>query len=313
MTSTAEIVLVGVFLIVAGAPFVSIDWFRDTRTDERIRSVVFRHSPNRELTPRRDAQSQTVRFIRQLGALASNNRLVGAANLTKIREAVRSAGFIDSSAYTILIGAKIVGAIGLPIAFILASLALSLSPIFTIMSGVVGFIVGLLGPEWWLSVMRARYETKIKHALPDTLDLLVICVDAGLGLESALNRVAAEIRESYPTLSLEIRSTCHDLQVNPDVGAVLRGLAGRVKVEGISRLVTTLLQSILYGSPLSRSLHILSREMRQDALAAFEEQATKLPTKMTVPMIVFILPALMTIIMGPAIHGVLIALSHMGK
>lgn len=313
MIDTLWILAGGVILIVIGAPFVSFDWFHDSHVEERIEAIVARQKGLEPKSHARASQSQISLLTRQIGELVAATGILSATNLAKIKETVRAAGFRDNAAYTTLIGAKIVGAIGLPVVFVLTALALHVAVIGAVIFGVVGFVLGLLAPEWALSIFRARYEAAIREALPDALDLLVICVDSGLGLESALNRVAVEIRESYPPLSAEMRITCQDLQINPDVEAALKGFATRLKIDGISRLVTTLVQSAVHGSPLSRSLHVLSREMRQDSLAAFEERASKLPTKMTIPMITFILPALMTIIVGPAIHGVLIALSHMSK
>lgn len=313
MIETLWILAAGVLLIIIGAPFVSVGWLHDSRVEERVEAIVARQKGLEPKATGHATQSQISLITRQLGEAIAATGVLSGTNLAKIKEAVRAAGFRDNAAYTTLIGAKIVGAIGLPVVFLLAGLALHIAVIGAVIFAVIGFAIGLLSPEWALSIFRARYKASILEALPDALDLLVICVDSGLGLESALNRVATEIRENYPALSAEMQITCRDLQVNPDVEAALKSLSARVKIDGISRLVTTLIQSVVHGSPLSRSLHVLSREMRQDSLAAFEERAAKLPTKMTVPMITFILPALMTIIIGPAIHNVLIALSHMSK
>lgn len=315
MTSIEWVLLLGVLLIIVGLPFVSFDWLRDTRLDDQITAIVARK--NGIMLPvsskQRKTTSQATSFTRRVGELVTRSGILSGSNLSDIKAAVRLAGFRDNSAYTILIGTKIVGAIGLPLVFGLTGLSFRLPLIAVAILAVTGLILGLLMPEWSLRFFRSRYEAAVQDALPDTLDLLVICVDSGLGLESALTRVAAEIQHGYPVLSAEIKITSQDLQINPDVEAALKNFANRVQISGISRLVNTLVQSIVYGTPLSKSLHILSGEMRQETLAAFEERATKLPTKMTVPMILFILPALMTIIMGPALHNVLATMSNMSK
>lgn len=126
-------------------------------------------------------------------------------------------------------------------------------------------------------------------------------------------RVAIEMSENYPILSREFMTTGQDLQLNPDVEAALRDFAARTGIDETGRFSKTLIQSVVYGTPLSQSLHTLSDEMRAQALANFEETAAKLPTKMTVPMIMFILPALMVVIIGPSVGPVMAALGSMHK
>jgi tight adherence protein C len=168
-------------------------------------------------------------------------------------------------------------------------------------------------PEFVVSNLKSKYQAAIRSGMPDALDLMVISVDSGLALESAIARVAIEMSESYPILSREFMTTGQDLQLNPDVEHALRDFSIRTGIEETNRFSKTLIQSVVYGTPLSQSLHTLSKEMRAQALVNFEETAAKLPTKMTVPMILFILPALMVVIIGPSIGPVVTALSGMSK
>ncbi|GLQ06567.1 type II secretion system F family protein [Sneathiella chinensis] len=141
----------------------------------------------------------------------------------------------------------------------------------------------------------------IRKALPDALDLLVICTEAGLNLDSGLDRVCREIANSAPELSDEFGLTSIELGFLPDRKEALGNLAKRVDFQAMTTLVNTLLQTEKYGTPLAVALRVLSAEMRDERLMKAEEKAARLPAIMTVPMIVFILPALFIVLIGPAV------------
>ena len=164
----------------------------------------------------------------------------------------------------------------------------------------VGAAIGLLGPDFVLGHMRAGYLKKLATGLPDALDMMIICAEAGLGLERMLERVSEEIRFAYPQVSRELRGAVDEMGLAADRRDALRTVAARVGVEGVQRLCATLIQSIQYGTPLGQALRILSVEMRQNALTAFEERAGRLPVLLTLPMVLFILPCIFMVVAGPA-------------
>ncbi|MEH6475052.1 MAG: type II secretion system F family protein [Sneathiella sp.] len=145
-----------------------------------------------------------------------------------------------------------------------------------------------------------RYK-EIRKALPDGLDLLVICTEAGLNLDSGLNRVCREITNSAPELSDEFALTSIELGFLPDRKEAVLNLSARVDIQAMKTLVNTLLQTEKYGTPLAVALRVLSAEMREERLMKAEEKAARLPAIMTIPMILFILPALFIVLIGPAV------------
>jgi tight adherence protein C len=136
----------------------------------------------------------------------------------------------------------------------------------------------------------------------------VICTEAGLGLEPAIERVALEIAPAHPAVAEELTNTAHEMRVNADRRAALANLGLRTGLQSLRRLGATLIQTMQYGTPLSQALRVLAAEMRQEAMTRFEARAARLPVLLTVPMIVFILPCVFLIVGGPAVVAVIQAL-----
>jgi tight adherence protein C len=139
----------------------------------------------------------------------------------------------------------------------------------------------------------------------------VICADAGLALEAGLARVSHELANLNPALAMELTQTSRELQIGSDMRRAMDALGQRTGLDTLKRLATTLAQSLQYGTPLTQALRSLSAELRQEALVKFEERAGRLPTLMTVPMILFILPCVFLIVAGPAIINVLASMRGM--
>jgi tight adherence protein C len=130
---------------------------------------------------------------------------------------------------------------------------------------------------------------------------MVICTEAGLGLEPAIDRVGREVGAAHPDVAEELMNTAREMRVNADRRATLMNMAARAGLPSLRRLAVTLIQTLQYGTPLSQALRALSSEMRQEALTRFEARAGRLPALLTVPMIVFILPCVFMVVGGPAI------------
>lgn len=155
-------------------------------------------------------------------------------------------------------------------------------------------------PEIVLKNITVKRNLLMQRALPDMLDLLVICAEAGLTLDSALLRVVKEMAQTGPELADELNYTAIELGFLPERRQALTNLSQRVLLPSIQSVTTTLIQSEKYGTPLAQSLRVLSSEFRNERMMKAEEKAAKLPATMTIPLILFILPTLFVVLIGPA-------------
>ncbi|RNJ62126.1 MAG: type II secretion system F family protein [Porphyrobacter sp. IPPAS B-1204] len=156
------------------------------------------------------------------------------------------------------------------------------------------------GPEIFLSNKAQKRTKEIQKGLPDALDLLVICAEAGLTVDAAFNRVAKELGRAYPELGDEFALTAIELSFLNERKMAFNNFAYRVNLEAVKGVVTTMIQTERYGTPLASALRVLSAEFRNERMMRAEEKAARLPAIMTVPLIVFILPTLFVAILGPA-------------
>ena len=156
------------------------------------------------------------------------------------------------------------------------------------------------GPEIVLKNKATKRTDAIRKGLPDALDLLVICAEAGLTVDAAFNRVAKELGRAYPELGDEFLLTAIELSFLNERKKAFDNLAYRVDLESVQGVVTTMIQTERYGTPLASALRVLSAEFRNERMMRAEEKAARLPAIMTVPLILFILPTLFIVILGPA-------------
>jgi tight adherence protein C len=155
-------------------------------------------------------------------------------------------------------------------------------------------------PDIWLKNKVNKRTAAIRKGLPDALDLLVICAEAGLTVDAAFNRVARELGKAYPQLGDEFALTSIELGFLTDRRSAFENLANRIDLESVRGVVTTMIQTEKYGTPLASALRVLSAEFRNERMMRAEEKAARLPAIMTVPLILFILPVLFIVILGPA-------------
>ena len=160
--------------------------------------------------------------------------------------------------------------------------------------------LGYKGPEIYLKNIASKRTDAIRKGLPDALDLLVICAEAGLTVDAAFNRVAKELGRAYPELGDEFALTAIELSFLSERKLAFNNLAYRVNLEAVKGVVTTMVQTERYGTPLASALRVLSAEFRNERMMRAEEKAARLPAIMTVPLIMFILPVLFIVILGPA-------------
>ena len=162
------------------------------------------------------------------------------------------------------------------------------------------FILAYKAPDIWLKNKITKRSDAIRKGLPDALDLLVICAEAGLTVDAAFQRVARELGRAYPELGDEFTLTAIELGFLAERRQAFENLAMRVKLEAVKGVVTTMVQTEKYGTPLASALRVLSAEFRNERMMRAEEKAARLPAIMTVPLILFILPVLFIVILGPA-------------
>jgi tight adherence protein C len=168
----------------------------------------------------------------------------------------------------------------------------------------MGFAVmvglGYKSPDLFVGNMVSKRTKEIRKGLPDALDLLVICAEAGLTIDASFNRVAKELGRAYPELGDEFSLTAIEMSFLTERRQAFENLAYRVDLDSVKGVVTTMIQTERYGTPLASALRVLSAEFRNERMMRAEEKAARLPAIMTVPLILFILPVLFIVILGPA-------------
>ena len=162
------------------------------------------------------------------------------------------------------------------------------------------FVLSYKAPDIWLKNKVTKRSHAVRKGLPDALDLLVICAEAGLTVDAAFGRVARELGKAYPELGDEFGLTAIELGFLNERRQAFENLASRVDLEAVRGVVTTMIQTEKYGTPLASALRVLSAEFRNERMMRAEEKAARLPAIMTVPLIMFILPTLFIVILGPA-------------
>jgi len=162
-----------------------------------------------------------------------------------------------------------------------------------------GAYLGLQGPMLFINNAIAKRQLSIKRAFPDALDLLLICIESGMSIEAAFRKVAAEIVTQSVALSEEFTLTTAELSYLQDRKVAYENLAKRTGLEGVKSVCLALMQSERYGTPLGQSLRVMAQENRDMRMNEAEKKAAALPPKLTVPMILFFLPVLFVVILGP--------------
>jgi len=207
------------------------------------------------------------------------------------------AGYRKPEAVMVMRGVKLVVPVGL-LALVYFTGVYQENPFFILAFAAVG---GYLLPEFWLSRQVSKRQHIIRLALPDALDLLVICVEAGLGLDQSILRVSQELRVAHPELCEELDLVTAEIRVGKGRIESLRELANRTGVDDIKALVAMLIQTDRFGTSVAKSLRTHSEDLRTKRRQRAEEMAAKTTVKMVPPLVFFIFPALFVVILGPAV------------
>lgn len=166
-------------------------------------------------------------------------------------------------------------------------------------------IMGYYGPKRWVNQRVAARTAEIQDGFPDALDMLLVCVEAGQSLDQGIIRVASELKASYPALAEEFETVAHEIKAGLDKPSVLRAFAERSGVSDVASFVTVMIQSQQFGTSIAEALRLYAADMRDKRVMRAEEAANKIPTKMTLGTMMFTVPPLLIILVGPSIHDML--------
>jgi tight adherence protein C len=162
-------------------------------------------------------------------------------------------------------------------------------------------------PKWYVARKAKQHRRAVGQGLGDALELLAICMEAGIALEGGLERIAKELRSSHPALAEELARTWAEISILPNRELALSNFAARINLPSVRSVVGMLIQSFRYGTPLVSGLRVAAAEIRTDQITQLEEKANRLPALMTVPVMVFIMPTIFLIVGGPAVIRVMMA------
>ena len=274
------------------------------------RVAFVQRSAGIERATRLNTGSTVFRVIAMVGTGLARSGLLSDKTITELGQTLLAAGFRGGNGLGLFVGSKILLLCGLPALVWFGTGVLGFSSMVHNGLTVMAAIIGLLAPDYIVKSMRASFLKRLDSGLPDALDMMVICSEAGLGLEPAITRVAAEIGHAHPAVAEELQQTASELRIMADRRIALQNMGTRTGLESLKRLGSTLTQTLQYGTPLSQALRTLSAEMRTEMLTRFEERAARLPVLLTVPMILFILPTVFAVVGGPAVLKVLATMRH---
>lgn len=280
-------------------------------------------SPSRrrimELAKRQDALQEGITGVPKRAASPRNSldlmrrtvnwlRLMRGKKAEQIADRLAQAGWRSRDAIIVFLFMKVAMPIAFGLGTVLAIYSMNLyglPPLVQLL--IAGTLVGLgiYAPDLVVSRVATNRHAVIRKAQPDALDLMVICAEAGLSLDAALSRVAREIAPGSPALADELEVTSIELGFLPERRTALTNLVKRTQLSSMRALVNALMQTETYGTPLARSLRVLAAEMRAVRLIKAEEKAARLPVTLTVPMVLFILPSLFIVLIGPGILDII--------
>jgi len=293
-------ILVFCSVMLIGSAFLLVRWVRRRMLQARL---FGRSNAGAGFTSRSTAgaaamsQGGFISAVDHLGRAITSNKPIQ----NDLRERLLRAGYYDEPATFIYIGAQILLVLlGIPFGGVIAfSFDLSLPVQIGIIFGCMA-VLGLI-PNIVLAVRRSRRSGEVRRNLPDAIDLLEICVSAGMGLDMAWNNVTDEIRPVSQILADEMSLASLEMHLGAQRAEALRHMAHRTGVQDVSSLVATLVQSERFGTSVSQALRTYADAMRTERSQRAEEQAEKLAVKLLFPMVMFIFPCMFIVILGPAV------------
>jgi len=290
-----------VFLFVAAVTFAAITAIR---AREEIRSRVLFSGSIGGVDPsdRRALRHQQLARTRKLLSRAAANFVPqDEKSISAVRKQLAQAGFYQPAALAYYYLVRVVLAVLLPCAFMAANhyFELEITGTRELTIEIALAILGLYAPRIFLARVTARLQRQCREGFPDFMDLMVVCAEAGLSIDAALQRVSRELAPSYPYLGTNLHLATLELRAGKGVSDAFRHLADRLGIQEALNLGSLLQQSQELGTSLSDALRVFSEEMRGKRMAAAEEKAHALPAKMAVPMMIFVFPIILVVILLP--------------
>ncbi len=290
--------VLGLLLVVIALPAIL---FRKKDPMEKLRdSVTGRSKAETTRSLRRGGKDERLdRFAQFLEP--QNQDEYSAAQMTMIRAGYRSKGAVQTFHFA---------------QFALGIAGLALGTVYVLLSGgggsaqasilsvLIPGCVGYYAPKYWVNKRVQKRVEEITTGFPDALDLMLVCVEAGQSLDQAINRVAKEIKPSYPALAEEFQIIAFEMKAGKDKTQVLRDMGERVDIQDVNSFVTVLIQSASFGTSIAEALRVYADEMRDKRVLRAEEKANKLPTKLTLGTMMFCVPPLLIILIGPSVYGI---------
>lgn len=269
----------------------------NARRDELKAGIITASAKKRQSLVRKSDKTEKVRDT------LSSMKVLQQSQVDTMAQKLAWAGYRNKEVAVYLIGLRLILPVVLGVVGFILLYVLEVKPDWQmkrVMAMGALIFAGYKGPEIYLGNKAKKRTDLIRKGLPDALDLLVICAEAGLTVDAAFNRVAKELGRAYPELGDEFALTAIELSFLNERRKAFENLAYRVNLDSVKGVVTTMVQTEKYGTPLASALRVLSGEFRNERMMRAEEKAARLPAIMTIPLIMFILPVLFIVILGPA-------------
>jgi tight adherence protein C len=236
-----------------------------------------------------------------------------AEDRTRLQARLIQAGYYGRQAIYFYLGIKLI-LIVLPPAIGLAAAMFGLVEISTgLIGGAIFGIIGMIGPSFWLDRKKSKRQISFRRALPDALDVMVICLEGGLSLPASFKRVAGELRTAHPLLATELLIVEREMQLGRATGEALRSFGERSDLEEIRSLASVINQSERFGASMVKALRVHAESLREKRLQRAEEMAQKAATKILFPTLLFIFPGVFIVILGPAFIQIWAMFQNMGR
>jgi tight adherence protein C len=272
--------------------------------EARLRALQTRRMKTRSEQALASKPSPKAASIGLMRTVADRLNLLRGSAADQTTRKLRLAGFLSRDATVVFVFVKL--ALPLALGFLMIALTsvtgiIQLSEDMVLPVCVGAVLAGFVLPEAYVKNVAQKRREALNYLLPEGLDLLTICVEAGLSIDAAFRRVSREMQSTMPELATEFEITAIELTYLPDRQQALENMTERSDSPAVAALVNALRQTEKYGTPLAASLRILSQEFRQTRASKAEEKGARMPALMTVPLMVFILPTLITVLIAPAI------------
>jgi len=286
------VAVIGVLVFIAVFTIASAMFGRSRNLEQRVRQIDPEAGSGSRFSLRNLIKGSE-QIIKPLGEMIPRSP----EEMSRQERRLVTAGFRRKDAPVLFYGVKIALAILLLIAFTAAG-KLGNNPILWVL---IAILFGAMIPDFWMSRRIKRRKENIQLAIPDALDLTVVCVEAGLGLDQSLMRIGQEIRPIHRDLSDELRLLNLEVSAGKARAQSLRNLANRTEVDDLKALVAVLIQTDRFGTSVAQSLRVFSDSLRVKRRQRAEERAAKTTIKMIPPLVFFIMPAIFVVVLGPAV------------